>query len=178
MIKPLPNPALLVVAVGLIVACIAPSRSGGALSTRSLTIYARVTHANFLSHTDDRIRGNFANPFNVDTKSLPPATGKSGGSLPGDEALFTFKLYSDPSLKKAVGSATYTCTFNFAHYALCEADFEFGRGALIAAGPADFNKTQFTLAVTTGTGEYRGVRGQVQSSPASENVHRLDFLLG
>ena len=175
MIRIIPNSKLLVISAALIAASVACGQVGATATDHALTIYARVTQAAFMNHSDDRIRGSFANPFNTDTSIPPPKSGT--GALPGDNALFTFKLYSDPGLKNRVGSGTYSCTFNFAQRALCEADFELKSGSMIADGPTNFNSTRFTLAVISGTGKYLGVRGQVASSPSSENdVHRLSFL--
>jgi hypothetical protein len=175
MIRLSPNAKLpVVISVALIAVCIACGRAAATASRHTLTVYARVTQAQFMDHSDDRIRGNYSNPFSTDTTIPPPKDGT--GALPGDNALFTFKLYSDASLKNRVGTGTYSCTFNFAHRALCEANFELHSGLMIADGPVDFNSTRFTLAVTSGTGKYLGVRGQVASSPSSANVHRLSFL--
>jgi len=174
MIRAIPNSKLLATSVAVIAACVASGRASATASDHGLTIYARVTQAQFMDHSDDRVRGDYANPFNTDTRIAPPKDG--AGALPGDNALFTFKLFSDRSLKNRVGTGTYSCTFNFAHRALCEADFQLNTGLMIAAGPVDFNSTRFTLAVTSGTGKYLGVRGEVASSPASVDVHRLSFL--
>lgn len=173
MIRIIPT-KLLVMSVLLITASFVCDRASATASSHALTIYARITQSQFVDHSDDRKRGDFANPFNTDTTIPPPKSG--AGALPGDNALFTFTLYSDPTLKRRVGTGTYSCTFNFAHRALCEADLELRSGTMIADGPIDFNSTRFTLAVTSGTGKYLGVRGQVASSPASANVHRLSFL--
>jgi hypothetical protein len=146
------------------------ARASGA--GRSLAIYAVATRAQFTDHSDDRKRGELNNPFNADTK-LP----KKVVTRAGDEALFSFKLYSDAAHKHQIGSASYSCTYNSAHKALCEADFELKNGAMFASGPADFDTTTFTLAVSGGSGSYVGARGQVSSAPAAKDAHRLTFLL-
>jgi hypothetical protein len=149
-----------------------------AAATRSLTIYALATKVQLTDHSDDRQRGLKSNPFNVDTKTLPPIfKGNGKGSHAGDEALFSFKLYSDPALKKRIGSATYRCTFTFGNQALCQADFELDNGAMFASGPADFQSSSLTLAVSGGSGSYFGARGQVSSAPHAKDAHRLTFLL-
>ena len=48
---------------------------------------------------------------------------------------------------------------------------------MFASGPAHFNTTSLTLAVSGGTGPYLGLRGQVSSAPHASNAHRLTFLL-
>lgn len=148
--------------------------AGESTAKRALTIYAVAARAQYTDHFDDRIRGDFRNPFNVDTK-IPPPKGK--GPQAGDNALYSFKLYSDSAFKKRVGSAVYSCIITFAHRALCEADFQLNSGAMFASGSANFDSTQFTLAVSGGTGSYLGARGQVSSAPAVSNAHRLTFVL-
>jgi len=167
--------ALTLAAVAVAAATIAAS----APAAKSLTVYALATQYQFEDHEDDRERGLADNPFNVDTKSLPPILkqGRGKGGQVGDKALYVFKLFGDAKLKKRVGSATYSCTFNFGNRALCQADFELNGGAMFASGPANFSTTSLTLAVSGGTGSYLGVRGQVSSTPHTKNASRLTFLL-
>jgi hypothetical protein len=151
-----------------------PGAHAAAARSRLLTIYAVATRAQFTDHSDDRKRGAFRNPFNADSK---PTNEKGSGAHAGDEALFSFKLYADATLKRQIGSATYSCTYNSAHKALCEADFELSGGAVLASGPADFDARTFTLAVSGGSGSYVGARGQVASAPAAKDAHLLTFVL-
>jgi len=171
--------ATLVVAAALLAMPALAGSAGATTSARSLTVYALATRAQFTNHADDRQRGLSSNPFNVDTKKLPPIlkSEKGKGGHAGDRAIYGFKLYSDPAMKKRIGSAVYTCTFNFGNVALCQADFQLNGGAMYASGPADFNSTALTLAVSGGTGPYLGLRGQVSSAPHASNAHRLTFLL-
>jgi len=150
---------------------------GPAAAGKALTVYAVATQAQFTNHADDRVRGEGSNPFNIDVKKLPIPKSNGKGPQAGDEARFAFKLYSDPGFKHRIGSASYSCTFNFGNKALCKADFELSSGALIASGPANFDSTALTMAVSGGTGEYLGLRGQVSSAPAGKNAHRLTFVL-
>jgi hypothetical protein len=163
-----------IAATALLAVGVVGTSAGAVSSAHALTIYAVATRAQYADHADDRARGEVTNPFNADTKALK-GTGK--GSRAGDNALYSFKLYSDPSFKKLIGSAVYSCTFNSAHVALCTADFELSGGAMSASGPTDFDSTTFTLAVSGGTGKYLGARGQVSSAPAAKDAHRLTFLL-
>jgi hypothetical protein len=151
---------------------------GRAAAGRALTVYAVATKAQFTNHADDRARGTGSNPFNIDVKKLPPPPKTKGkGPQAGDEAIFGFRLYSDAAHKHKVGTAVYSCTFNFGNKALCQADFELDSGAMFASGPANFASTSLTLAVSGGSGAYLGARGQVSSAPAGENSHRLTFVL-
>jgi hypothetical protein len=179
----LPKPhlrGLTLVAVAALLAIPAFAGPAGATtSARTLTVYALATRAQFTNHADDRQRGLSSNPFNVDTKKLPPIlkTEKGKGGKAGDRAIYGFKLFSDAAMKKRIGTAVYTCTFNFGNVAFCSADFQLNGGAMYASGPADFNSTTLTLAVSGGTGPYLGRRGQVSSAPHASNAHRLTFLL-
>ena len=139
---------------------------------RSFVFYAKPTRAQFINHADDRARGDKSNPFNADILPTPPSAnaGKKGARA-GDNALFSLKLYSDPNLKRPVGNAIYSCTFNFAHEAICEADFELSNGTMIAMGPAKLDISEFVLAVTGGTGRYAGAHGQVTSTSSSNKKH-------
>ena len=166
---------LLAIVATALLAAVAPA--GQAAGTKGLTIYAVATRAQFTNHADDRVRGSGSNPFNVDVKHLPTPKTTGKGPQAGDEALFTFKLYSDAAFKHQIGTAVYDCTVNFGHMALCKADFELHNGALFASGPTNFDSTTFTLAVSGGTGSYLGTRGQVSSTPNRDNAHRLTFLL-
>jgi hypothetical protein len=162
------------------VALLAAASAGAATSRQALTIYAKAKQVQFVDHSDDRSRGVDQNPFGADTKALLPLTKemeKGKGPYPGDNALYTFRLYGDPRLTNLVGTAVYSCTFNFQHHALCEASFELNGGTMFASGPADFNGSNFTLAVLSGTAKYLGARGQVSSAPAAaKDAHRLRFV--
>ena len=82
--------------------------------------------------------GTSTNPFNADILPTPPNanTGKKGARA-GDNALFSFKLYSDPKLTRPVGTAIYSCTFNFAQEAICEANFQLSGGTHDRDGPGE-----------------------------------------
>jgi hypothetical protein len=154
--------------------------AAGATGRQQLRIYAGASQAQFVDHSDDRARGAVQNPFNVDVDALLPvskAMQKGGGPYPGDSATYSFKLYSDAGLKKKLGTAVYSCTFNFNKRALCSADFELTGGTMFAYGLADFTSPRFILAVNGGTGKYLGAHGQVSSAPAVKDAHRLDFVL-
>ena len=156
------------------------SPAPAAVQTRSLVIYLKATRLQFLNHADDRARGDVTSPFDPDAKLTPPTNANSGakGTRAGDQALFSFKLYSDLALTKPIGTAVYTCTFNFAQQAACDANFQLNKGTVFASGPADLLTGNFTLAVIGGTSGYLGIRGQVTSSPTGhQNTTRLDFIL-
>lgn len=172
--------------VVLVVAClaaavaVAASAGEAASRTRSLVIYLKATRLQYLNHADDRARGDVTSPFDPDAKLTPPTNANSGakGTRAGDQALFSFKLYSDLALTKPIGTAVYTCTFNFAQQAACDANFQLNKGTVFASGPADLLTGNFTLAVIGGTNAYLGIRGQLTSSPTGhQNTTRLSFIL-
>jgi hypothetical protein len=147
---------------------------------RSFVVYAKPKRAQFVNHADDRARGDKLNSFNADGLPTPPnANSGKKGTRAGDNALLSLTLYSDPNLTRAVGTATYSCTFNFAQEALCDGRFELGGGTIIALGPAKLDGSETVLAVTGGTGRYAGAHGQVTStaSSAKKNTRIFRFTL-
>jgi hypothetical protein len=158
--------------------------TGGASAARTatggkvLTIYSVATVASFLNHEDDRQRSVSANPFNADTRTLTPHdTGK--GPYAGDQTLFSFNLFDSPSLKKKIGSGTYTCDYNFNKHALCIVYYTLPGGTLVATGDVDFNANSFTLALNGGTKTFMNANGQVAMTTLAKtkNVQKLSFLL-
>jgi hypothetical protein len=147
---------------------------------RSLIFYGDPARAQFVNHADDRDRGNKTNPFNGGDLPVPPSanSGKKGARA-GDNALFSVTLYADRKLTRPVGTALYSCTFNFSQNATCDAHFELGRGTMIAMGPARLDGSPIVLPVIGGTGRYRGAHGQVTSSPlhGKKNTQVIRFQL-
>jgi hypothetical protein len=147
---------------------------------RSFVIYAKPTRAQFVNHADDRARGNFKNPFDPDLLPTPPsANSAKKGARAGDNALFNFKLYSDFNLTRPIGNANYSCTFNFAEEAFCEAHFILNGGTMIAMGPATLTGSDIIFPVTGGTGPYAGAHGQLTSRSAGnkKNTQIIRFRL-
>jgi hypothetical protein len=147
----------------------------------SFVVYGKAKRAQFVNHADDRTRGDKVSAFNAD--GLPtPANANSGkkGSRGGDNALISIVLYADRNLTRVVGSATYSCTFNFAQEAVCDGQFQIGAGTIIALGPAKLDGSQIVLAVTGGTGQYAGAHGQVTSidggGTKSTQIFRFDLI--
>jgi hypothetical protein len=158
-----------------IVVPVAPATTQG----RSLVVYAKPAHAQFINHNDDRDRGDIRNPFNPDSPPTPPnANSAKKGARAGDSALFSFKLYADARLTRPIGSAVYSCTFNFAQEAICEADFDLKGGTMVALGPAKLKTANLILPVIGGTGRYRGAHGQLTSRPSgTKNTQIIRFRL-
>jgi hypothetical protein len=146
---------------------------------RSFVVYAKPTRAQFVNHNDDRERGDITNPFGDVLPTPPNANSGKKGARAGDSALFGFKLYSDLKLTRPIGTAIYSCTFNFAHVAICEGHFELNHGTMIAMGPANLDSSTFVLPVTGGTGRYAGAHGQLasRSSGNKQNTQIIRFRL-
>lgn len=160
------------------VAGIVASPGTAATAPRALTIFTVASGVQFINTGDDRARGVKNNPFDATTNKLRPKVSETGnGPFAGDVAVFGFDLYKTRALKEGNGTASYTCFFNYARRALCQAYYELRGGTLTAAGPVDFNDTGFTLVVTGGTKKYIAARGQVSSAQAGPKAQRVNFQL-
>jgi hypothetical protein len=169
-------------AVAVLVATAVCGSSQAAAPGKKLVVYAVPTTAQFMNHADDRLRGMSTNPFNIRTQVLIITTKgkeKGHGPFPGDDILYSFKLFADPKLGKRAGRAIFTCYFDFVKRATCDAYFELAGGVLLSTGQVVFNGSRFTMAVTGGTGRYLGATGEMKAAPAAKNAERLEVgLLG
>jgi hypothetical protein len=167
---------LLVVLTLLSIGAIAAEPAPAAGATPTLTLYTVATGVQFINTADDRARGATNNPFNPETNKLRPRVSDTGsGPFPGDVAVYSFNVYGNATLKRSLGSASYTCYFNYTRHALCQAYYQLRGGTLTAAGPVDFNATSFKLVLTGGTKGYLSARGQVTSVKSLDNAQRVDF---
>jgi hypothetical protein len=158
------------------------SAQGSAPRRDAFVVYAAPTTVQFMNHADDRIRGMSANPFTPSQKSLvlvANGSEKEAGPFPGDDVLYTFKLYHDSDFRKKAGIALFTCYYAFAKQATCEGYFEFGSSELVADGQITFGKSKFAFTVAGGTGADFGVRGQVLASGlrGQADAERFEFSL-
>jgi len=152
--------------------------SGSSQASRKLRLYAVPATVQFMNHADDRLRGMSTNPFNFKKDAVIFDTNgkeKGHGPFPGDDILYAFKLFSDAKLKKANGTAMFTCYYEFAKRATCDSYFDLAKGLVLASGQVPFGAKHFTLAVTGGTRAYFGALGQVDSVPAARNAQRFDL---
>jgi len=171
------------VAAGVAVAVLGATAATGATTATAstVTIYAAPVTIEFMNHADDRIRGMSANPFTPNEQALvlvANGTEKRNGPFPGDDVLYSFKLYSDPGLSQSAGTAMFTCYYLFAKRATCEAYFDLAKGLVVADGQIAFGSSKFTLGVSGGTKGYLGVRGSVTATPAAGHAalaQRLDI---
>ncbi len=170
--------ALCVLATSIIGAALfGAASSSAATKPQKLVIYSLATQEQFLNHSDDRTRGKGSNPFGNFHDTTTPTQGGGSGPFPGDRAIFVFALYSDPNLKKNVGSATFTCQYGYNKNAFCDAAYLLSGNSLVGAGQFNFNAKTFALAITGGTGKYRGKTGDVSATPAAKHAQHLVFVL-
>jgi hypothetical protein len=167
----------LLAAVALLTAALAvPAASGASRASQKLTVYAVPATVQFMNHADDRLRGMSTNPFKLKSDVLIiGANGKEKGYGPfaGDDILYGFKIFSDAKRTKQIGTAMFTCYFQFAKRATCDSYFDISGGVVLASGQVRFGATRFALAVTGGTRKYFGALGQVDSTPAAGNAQRF-----
>jgi hypothetical protein len=107
---------------------------------------------------------------------ITKGTQKENGPFPGDDVLYSRKLYANAKHDKQVGSAVFTCFYLFEKRAVCHAYFDLKGGMVLASGRVPYNSSRYTLSVTGGTGDYLGVRGTVRAAPA-RNAQLLELRL-
>jgi hypothetical protein len=150
--------------------------SAPSIAPKSRVSYAAPATAQFMNHADDRLRGMTANPFNASQAKLVFITKgkeKGNGPFPGDDILYTFKLYSNNKLTKQAGTTLFTCYYDFHKHATCDAYLEYADGVMLASGPIVFGSKHFTLSISGGTKAYRSANGEIVATPASGSVERL-----
>jgi len=158
--------------------CAGSSSAAASRASSHLTLYSVAGREQFVNNEDDRARGKGNNPFG-NYKDVTAATKEAGnGPFAGDEAIFGFRIYSDPDRKHAVGSATFVCQYDLDKNAFCDASYQLTGGTLIGAGEFNFNAAHFELAITGGTGKYENASGQLLASPGSGHSQRLSLALG
>jgi hypothetical protein len=129
-----------------------------------------------VNNQDDRTRGEGNNPFgNFNDRLGAKETGK--GPFAGDAVSFTLYVYKDAALKRRIGAALFTCQYDFAKTAFCDAAFRLIGGVLYTAGEVDFNAARFSLPVVGGDGAYSDAKGHLDVSPGAHHAQRLSFQL-
>jgi hypothetical protein len=168
--------AILGAALVLVAVTATPARAA-ATGQKSFVLYSVTKAEQFLDHSDDRARGKGNNPFGnfKDSKAVTKEAGN--GPFPGDNAVFAFGLYSGTDLKTSVGSAIFTCTYNFNKHAFCDASYQLTGGVLLGAGAFDFNAGTFAVVVTGGTGKYASATGDITATPSGKHAQHLAFVL-
>ena len=174
------SPALTACVIGvmLFAVCVAPSLARGAsASSHTLTVYSVAVHEQFINNNDDEARGDVNNPFGTHNTTAAATKENGNGPFPGDEAIFTFNLYTSASLKTTAGSAVFVCQYYFDRNAFCHASYQLDGGVLVGAGALSFNTTNFALAITGGSGKFSNQTGDVQAVPSAKHALKLTFAL-
>jgi len=174
--------AAFLVVFGTVLAAVLASGAAAVISGsvasnhRRLTIYSVATGIQYINTADDRARGKINNPLDSNANKLAPKSAGRNGPFAGDVAVYALRLYSDSAAKHGIGTAVYTCFFNYDRHALCQAYYKFkAGGTIVGSGPVDFKKSSFTIVVSGGTTTYLGVQGQASASPSRGNAQRIDF---
>jgi hypothetical protein len=143
---------------------------------KMLVLYATAEQEQYVNNSDSLQRGEGNNPFG-NYKDLEPLANKNAnGPFPGDEALFSFNLYTGPNLAKRAGTALFTCQYNFNKNAFCDASFQMASGGtVIASGAFNFTASKFSLAITGGYGGYVNKRGSLTDVPSVNHAQKLSF---
>jgi hypothetical protein len=165
-----------VLAAVVFAAGVASGSAAPASGPHKLTLYSVAEQEQYINNSDSLARGVGSNPFGNYKDLAPLATKNANGPFPGDEALFSFNLYSDANLKSRAGSAVFTCQYNFNKNAYCDASFQLvNGGTLVASGAFNFAATSFTLAVTGGYGRYLKTTGSMVDTPTAKHAQKLRF---
>jgi hypothetical protein len=162
----------------LAAALLATAASGASQASHTLRVYAAPSTVQFMNHADDRLRGMATNPFKFKSEAVilnDNGKEKGQGPFPGDDLLYTFKLYDDAKRTKPAGTALFTCYYEFAKRATCDSYFDLAKGLVLASGVVKFGQTNFILGITGGTRAYLGALGQVNSTAAAKNTERFDL---
>jgi hypothetical protein len=167
---------LIAVAAAVTAAAAMATAGNSAATGKRFTLYSIATSEQYVNNADDRLRGKGNNPFgNFHDNS--PTTKQAKGPFPGDEAIFSFKVYADANRQHALGTATFTCQYNFKDNVFCDAVYRLPAGTLYGAGGFSFAAASFSLAITGGTSAYAGLTGSLAASPAPRHAQRLAFNL-
>jgi hypothetical protein len=150
--------------------------SARAAGKKTLVLYATAEQEQYVNNSDSLQRGEGNNPFG-NYKDLEPLANKNAnGPFPGDEALFSFNLYTGPTLKQRAGTALFTCQYNFNKNAFCDASFQMTKGGtLIASGAFNFTASKFSLAITGGYGAYVNKHGSLTDVPSANHAQKVTF---
>ena len=144
---------------------------------RTLSLAAVPTSEQFLNHADDRQRGYGNNPFG--NFLSPKRRRRSRPAVPSRRpGPVRVQRLSANDLKTLAGSAVFNCNYGFKKHGFCNAIYQLSGGTLVAAGPLDFNASNFSLVITGGTGKYRSVARRGGGGDAECAHQRLAIALG
>jgi hypothetical protein len=151
----------------------ASTRSSAAVaapSTLATTFYATLTNSQFVNNGGDRARGEGNNPFGnyagVQLNITVNADERLSGPFPGDFGEYQFALHPSAAHTTSVGSAIVFCQYGFDRNSICDIALDVSGGMIVGKGSMNFDDPHFALAVTGGTGSYRGVKGSIIGTAA------------
>jgi hypothetical protein len=149
--------------------------SFAAHASTGLTLYSVATSEQFINNADDRQRGQTHSAFGNFHDTSATSRERGNGPFPGDQAIYEFAVYGNAALKQSVGTGMFTCEYNFAKHAFCNALYSVKGGTLIGSGQVNFDSYSFAIAIVGGTGKYRGLRGEMQATQGPNHSQRLVF---
>ena len=152
--------------------------SGASRASQTLRVYAVPTTVQFMNHADDRLRGMATNPFKFKAEAVILGDEREGeglGPFPGDDILYSFKLFADAKRTKPAGTALFTCYYEFAKRATCDSYFDLDKGLVLASGQVRFGVDALHTRDHRWHKAYFGALGQVDSVPAVKNAQRFDL---
>jgi hypothetical protein len=168
---------LAVVACAVSALGVAGSAGASKPTKTRLVIYSLAAREEFNDHSDDRARGGANNPFGNFNGSQSATREAGAGPFAGDRAIFVFNLYSDPALKRSIGTATFACEYGFSKQGMCKAVYELKEGTLLGVGLVNFNSPTFDIAVSGGSGKYLDALGDLHATPSLKKANKLVFVL-
>ncbi len=168
----------LVTSVPVVAVSFLVTPAGAAARSQQLILYASAEQEQYINNSDSLTRGLANNAFGNYKDLQPLVTKNASGPFPGDEALYSFNLYTNASLKTRAGTAIFVCQYNFNKDAYCDASFQLKNGGtLIASGAFNFAASKFALAVTGSYGTYFDKTGSVRETPTANHAQKLSFQL-
>lgn len=151
----------------------AATRSSTATATPSTvasTFYAIPTMKQYINNSGDRDHGVGNNPFGNYTGvslNIPVNTSeRASGPFPGDYGEYQFALFASATHSTSIGNAIFICQYGFDQNSICDVAIDLSSGLIVGKGPMNFDDAHFALAVTGGTGSFRGVKGAILGTAA------------
>jgi hypothetical protein len=87
------------------------------------------------------------------------------GPTPGDQAIATSDLFRDAHFAHKVGSVLISCTIVTADELECDATGHLRGGDVQVNGAVPLETKPASLAITGGTGKFRGANGELKTTP-------------
>ena len=150
------------------------STAAAARSTVALTFYAAPNEKQYINNSGDRDHGVGNNPFGnyagVSLNIPVNASERASGPFPGDFGEYQFTLFGSAAHKTSLGTAIFICQYGFDQNSICDVSLVVSGGMIVGKGPMNFDDAHFALAVTGGTGSFRGVKGSIMATAAGPST--------